>query len=71
MSEQELLIVLLHKLYWHLLTPSDRQLGDAAGVWSVQGPALDAAYLRQWAATLGVNHLLDDIFAGHIRPKTS
>jgi hypothetical protein len=63
--------VLLHKLYWHLLAPSDRQLGDAAGVWSVQGAALDEAYLRRWAARLGADQLLEEIFAGRIRPKTS
>jgi hypothetical protein len=61
----------LHKLYWHLLTPSDRQLGDAAGVWAVQGAALDAAYLRRWAASLHVDQFLEDICAGRIRPKTS
>ena len=63
--------VLLHKLYWHVLTPSDRQLGDAAGVWSVQGAALDMAYLRRWAGSLGVEGLLEDILVGRIRPKNS
>ena len=33
--------LILHKLYWHSITPSDRQLGDAAGVFTVQGNALD------------------------------
>jgi hypothetical protein len=63
--------VLLHKLYWHLVSPSDRQLGDAAGVWCVQGAVLDLAYLHRWAAILGAERLLDDIATGRIRPKTS
>src|SRR5688572_1787708 len=41
--------VILHKLYWNQLTPSDRQLQDAAGVFSVQRGRLDEAYLRKWA----------------------
>ena len=36
--------VTLHKLYWNRLTPSDRQLGDAAGVYAVQSDALDVGY---------------------------
>ena len=63
--------VLLHKLYWHTLSPSDRQLGDAAGVWAVQGTSLDIAYLRRWAAELGVAEILEDILAGRIRPKAT
>jgi len=61
----------LHKLYWHKLTPSERQLGDAAGVYAVQAASLDVGYLRQWAAVLGVQHTLDDLIAGKIRPKTT
>ncbi len=63
--------VLLHKLYWHLLSPSDRQLGDAAGIWSVQGETLDVTYLRRWAMSLRVEQCLEDIIAGRIRPKSS
>lgn len=63
--------VLLHKLYWHTLSPSDRQLGDAAGIWAVQGTSLDIAYLRRWAAELRVADLLEDILAGRIRPKAT
>src|SRR3990172_1399669 len=37
--------VILHKLYWHKLSPSDRQLLDAAGVFVVQADTLDAPYL--------------------------
>jgi hypothetical protein len=45
--------VLLHKLYWNKLSPSDRQLGDAAGVVAVQAGNLDLEYLRRWAKELG------------------
>lgn len=63
--------VILHKLYWHSLTPSDRQLGDAAGVFAVQGGSLDLRYVRQWAAALHVETELDALVAGRIRPKQS
>jgi hypothetical protein len=33
--------VILHKLYWHSLNPSDRQLSDAAAVLAVQSDQLD------------------------------
>jgi hypothetical protein len=62
---------LLHKLHWHTLSPSDRQLHDAAGVWAVQGTTLDTGFLRRWAAALNVTELLEDILAGRVRPKTT
>jgi hypothetical protein len=33
--------VILHKLFRNRISPSDRQLGDAAGVIAVQAAALD------------------------------
>lgn len=63
--------VLLHKLYWNQITPSERQLQDAAGVYAVQGDALDAAYLRQWAAALGVEPQLEDLETGKLKPKST
>ena len=63
--------ILLHKLYWHRLTPSDRQLHDAAGVYAVQGDALDTAHLHHWAAILGVERELDDVLTGKITPKST
>src|SRR6266513_1595415 len=44
--------VILHKLYWDSLTPSERQTSDAAGVIAVQSGSLDQAYLQQWAGEL-------------------
>jgi hypothetical protein len=61
--------VVLHKLYWNRLTPSDRQLGDVAGIVAVQKGNLDEAYLRQWAAKLGVESELSKALSGELRPK--
>jgi hypothetical protein len=61
--------VLLHKLYWHGITPSERQLGDAAGIVAVQQGALDDRYLRGWARELNVTQTLDDLLSGKVKPK--
>lgn len=61
--------VVLHKLYWNKITPSERQLGDAAGVVAVQRDGLDLAYLRRWAPELQVSATLDDLLSGRTRPK--
>jgi len=52
--------VILHKLRWFQSGGgvSDRQWHDVIGVLRVQGPALDHAYLRRWAADLGLAELL-------------
>ncbi len=63
--------VLLHKLYWNRLTPSERQLYDAAGVFTVQAEALDLEYLKCWAEKLRVTQELDDLITGKLRPKTT
>ncbi|MFM8469530.1 MAG: hypothetical protein ACKODH_06110 [Limisphaerales bacterium] len=63
--------VLLHKLYWDKLTPSERQLGDAAGIFRIQRDALDEAYLRQWAAELNVMESLNRLFEGKLKPKST
>lgn len=63
--------VVLHKLYWNTISPSDRQLGDAAGVVSVQRAQLDLEYLRHWARELRVSDVLDDLLTGKIKPKTT
>ena len=60
---------ILHKLVWNKITPSDRQLSDAAGVVAVQGAKLDRAYLGKWAEALQVSSELDQLFSGHIKPK--
>ena len=61
--------VILHKLLWHQQSPSDRQLGDVAGVIAVQGDALDRAYLNRWADKLQLTEILRDALSGKIKPK--
>ena len=61
--------VVLHKLYWNKLTPSERQLGDVAGVAAVQRGKLDEGYLRRWARYLQVEAELESVLAGRLRPK--
>ena len=63
--------VILHKLYWDRITPSERQRGDAAGVFAVQRGRLDETYLRRWAMELGVSASLEDVLSGRIAPKTT
>lgn len=50
----------LAKLQWHRDGGgvSDRQWNDVLGVLKVQGPALDFAYLDEWARHLGLTDLL-------------
>jgi len=63
--------VLLHKLHWNSITPSERQLQDAAGVYAVQADALDDAYLDQWAAVLDVEQTLAELRTGKHKPKST
>lgn len=63
--------VILHKLFWNKLNPSQRQLQDAAGVYAVQGDALDRSYLDRWASILHVKAQLDDLVSGRITPKST
>ncbi len=63
--------VILHKLYWNRITPSERQLSDVAGVCAVQKGRLDEAYLRHWAAELGVLNTLEDALSGRLAPKST
>jgi hypothetical protein len=61
--------VILHKLLWNGITPSDRQLGDAAGVVAVQAEALDKDYLGRWAEELTLSGGLARLLSGEIKPK--
>lgn len=62
--------VLLHKLVWHSITPSERQLGDAAGIAVVQGGLLDLTYLRDWASRQGTAQLLEEVLQGKYLKQT-
>jgi len=59
----------LHKLVWNRITPSDRQLGGAAGVVAVQQEKLDSACLHKWVEQLGVRVEPDALLKGQIKPK--
>ncbi len=61
--------VILHKLIRNRVSPSARQLGDAAGVVAVQAGALDNNYLRQWAQELRLSTELERLLNGEIKPK--
>ncbi len=63
--------VILHKFHWHKISPSERQLYDAAGVYAVQGDALDTAYLRHWTSVLGVGQELEALLSGLLKPKST
>lgn len=51
----------LSKLDWYRQAGaiSDRQWTDILGVLKVQAPTIDVAYLRKWAATLGLADMLE------------
>jgi hypothetical protein len=64
--------IILAKLEWNKITPSERQLRDAQGVAVTQWANLDLAYLRKWAPQLGVALELEGVLriaeAGQDRP---
>ena len=62
---------ILHSSIGTRLRFSDRQLQDAAGVYAIQGDALDRTYLRQWAHSLDVERELDAMLAGILKPKST
>jgi len=53
--------IILAKLDWFRMGGgvSDCQQQDVINVMRVQGERLDMVYLRKWAASLRVEHLLD------------
>jgi hypothetical protein len=63
--------IILHKLYWDRLSPSERQRGDVAGVFAVQREKLDMAYIQRWAPELEIGHTLALLVEGKLKPKTT
>jgi hypothetical protein len=61
--------IILHKLYWDKITPSERQRGDAAGVFAVQRASLDLDHLKRWAVELHVEDALNLLLEGKLKPK--
>ncbi len=56
---------ILSKLVWYRLggEQSDQQWNDLRGMRTVQEARLDQAYLRKWAAHLGVQDLLETLLS--------
>jgi len=63
--------VMLHKLCWNKITPSERQFSDAAGIVAVQGEHLDRTYLLSWSDSLGIADDVRRLLRGEIQPKQS
>ncbi len=55
--------IILSKLEWNRITPSERQVRDAMNVATQQWPVLDQAYLRRWAVELGIADDLEQLLA--------
>ncbi|MBI4785689.1 MAG: hypothetical protein HY782_01400 [Chloroflexi bacterium] len=53
--------VILSKLLWYKEAQTDKHLNDARGVWALQKDSMDRAYLRLWAAKLGVENWLEQL----------
>jgi len=61
--------IILSKLLWYQAAPVlHRQLQDALGVYEIQEPDLDQAYLDRWAGILGVAELLAEIRRQAVHP---
>jgi len=56
--------ILLHKLCWYEMggRVSERQWLDVLGIIKVQMDSLNQAYLKQWAQSLSVMDLLEQVF---------
>jgi hypothetical protein len=57
--------VVLYKLRWYQITPSDRQLNDVVGILSVSSDAIDFDYLHRWAETISVSHILKPLLPNY------
>jgi hypothetical protein len=63
--------VILHKLVWMRISPSERQKNDISGIILVQRDSLDWTHLRLWAERLEVADALGEFASGRIRPKNT
>lgn len=62
--------VLLHKLVWNQITPSERQLADASGIAAVQAGQLDLDYLHTWAVRQTTATELEAVLQGKYLKRT-
>jgi hypothetical protein len=51
--------VFIAKLEWMKISPSERQVQDAAGILTVQRDRLDWPYIEKWVAELQLQQQLD------------
>lgn len=63
--------VILHKLFWNSVTPSERQWRDARGIVLVRHDALDLEYMKKWAEILGVWGDLEKLLAEDELPNAT
>ena len=61
--------VLLHKVYWNHLMPSERQIRDAQGIVAVQVSRLDVQYIEKWAREMGIEEEIKALLAGGNLPN--
>jgi len=53
--------ILVTKLWWTKLGPSERQLNDAAGIVKVQAANLDVEYVERWVAVLELDEQWQEV----------
>ena len=46
--------VVIAKLEWMKISPSEHQMQDVAGILTVQGEKLDRSYVEKWVNVLGL-----------------
>lgn len=63
--------VILHKLYWNRITPSERQRLDAPGVAAVRADDWTKLIFDDGAEKLDVSASLQEVLSGRIKPKTT
>ena len=61
--------VLLHKVYWNHLMPSERQIRDAQGIIAVQSSRLDIQYIEKWAKEMGIEEMVKDLLTSRRSPN--
>lgn len=53
--------LILAKLNWNKISPSDKQLEDIKSIFKISGEKLDRKYLTKWAKKLGVDDILKNL----------